>query len=65
MRNEKYRMANYEISRCHQHDVQADDDEGTNGDVGDDGGFEAVQNFAAIKYTKEEADVNRVEEGNV
>lgn len=58
-------MTYYIISNCNQHDVEADDDEGADRDVGDDGGFEAVQNFAAIKYTKKKAEVDGVEEGDV
>lgn len=43
-------MANDEIGYCDQYDVDADDDEGANRDVGDDGGFETVKNLTAIKY---------------
>ena len=41
-------MANYKISRCDQHDVESDDDEGADGDVGDNGEFDTVQYFAVI-----------------
>ena len=58
-------MAYHEISGCDQHDVKADDDEGADRDVGDDGGLETVQDLAAIEYAEEEADVDGVEEGEV
>ena len=58
-------MAYYIIRKCDQHDVKADDDEGADGDVRDDGGLETVQDLAAIEYAEEEADVDGVEEGDV
>ena len=37
-----------EISNRDQHDMEADDDEGSDGDVGDNGRSEAIKNFTTI-----------------
>ena len=42
-----------EISNCDQHDVEADDDECADGDVGDNRGFETIEDLTTIQHTKE------------
>ena len=37
-----------------QHDVQADDNQSTNGEIGNESPFDVVEDLAAIQYTKEE-----------
>ena len=37
-----------EISNRDQHDVEADDDDGADGDVGDNRGFETIENLTTI-----------------
>lgn len=41
------------IDNSNQYDVEADDDEGSDGDVGDDGRSETIKNFTTIQHTKE------------
>lgn len=42
-----------EISNRDQHDVETDDDEGSNGDVGDYRGSEAIKDLTTVQHTKE------------
>ena len=41
------------IDNSNQRDVEADDDEGSEGDVGDNGRSETIKNFTTIQHTKE------------
>ena len=42
-----------EISNCDQYDVEADDDEGSDGEIGYDSPFNTIENLAAVQHTKE------------
>ena len=41
--------------------MEADDDQGADAEIGNDGGFDAVKDFTAIEYAKEETDIDGVE----
>lgn len=47
------RLLKGEISNRDQHDMKADDDEGSDGDIDDYRGFETIENLATIQHTKE------------
>ncbi len=42
-----------EIGDGNEYDVETNDDEGSDGEVGNNGWFEPVQDFAPIEHTKE------------
>lgn len=58
-------VLNGEVGDRNKYDVQADDDEGADGEVGNDGRIQAVQDLASIEYAKEEQYIDGVEEGDV
>jgi hypothetical protein len=54
-----------EISNRDQHDVEADDDEGADGYVGDYRVSEAIKDLTTVQHTKKKKYVDGVEEGDV
>ena len=53
------------ISNRDQHDMEADDDECADGDVGDYRGSEAIKDLTTVQHSKEKKYVDGVEEGDV
>ena len=41
------------IDNSDQHDVETDDDEGSDGEIGYDSPFNTIENLAAVQHTKE------------
>ena len=46
-------------------DMEANDDQGTDGDIGNERKFNAIKNFASIEYSEKETDVRRIEQYDV
>lgn len=51
-----------EIGDGDEDDVEADDDEGADGEIGNDGWCQSIKDFASIEHPKEEQYVDGVEE---
>ena len=58
-------MSEGEIDDGNEDDMEADDDQGANGEIGDDIPMNVVQELAAIEYAKKETDVDGIEQDNV
>lgn len=47
-------MLENEIDNCNQYDMKANDNQSTNGEIGDEFPFDTIENLVAVYYTKEE-----------
>lgn len=54
-----------QIDNTHNGDMQSDDDQSADGEIGNKRNCDAIENFGAIEYPKEESNVNWIEEHDV
>ena len=48
-----------------EYDVQANDDQGSNTEIGYNAAFDAIESLASIQRSEKETEIDGVEEGNV
>ena len=58
-------VLNGKVGDGDEDDMQADDDQRADGEVGDDGCSVIVQELAAVEYAKEKCDVDGVEQDDM
>ena len=58
-------MLNREVRDSDENDVETDNHQGADGKIDNNVWFVFVKQFATIKHTKEESDVDRIEESNM
>lgn len=53
------------VGNCDHDDMEADDHQGADGEVGDERESDVVKDLTAVEHAKEKTDVHRIEEHNV
>lgn len=54
-----------EIGNGDEYNVEPDDDEGSNAEIGDNVAFDTVESFTSVEHSEKETEIDGVEEGNV